>query len=167
MALFSLVSNDSTNEAASDFDDGLARLFDDLVAAPDESDSPASDSLKVALFERIENEPARVRTDENGLITETNPAFSRLCGYSFQEIRGRKPGTFLHGPLTESDVVDQIRQALSSKEPIRIELTNYHKDGSPYRVGISISPRYLDGRFVGYDAEERQLSSVSASSASA
>lgn len=157
MAIFSLITNASGSGPSSDLEDGLSRLFDDLVASPDEAITPAPGSLRDALFQRIDSEPARVRTDENGLITATNPAFSRLCGYSFQEIRGKKPGTFLHGPLTEADVVDKIRQALAIREPIRVELTNYHKDGSPYRVQISILPRYNEGRFVGFDAEERKL----------
>ena len=158
MSLFSLVSNESSHCSAPQLDGGLSKLFDDLAAEPDESIPEAPHSLKEALFSRIDQEPARVRTDENGLITATNPAFSRLCGYSYSEIRGKKPGSFLHGPLTESDVVDEIRQALAAREPVRVELTNYHKDGSPYRVQIFISPRYIEGQFVGYDAEERKLS---------
>ncbi|GAB4175552.1 MAG: hypothetical protein Fur0032_15390 [Terrimicrobiaceae bacterium] len=157
MAIFSLIKGSSVPGPASDIEQGLSRLYDDLVASQDEAVTPAPDSLRESLFQRIDNEPARVSTDENGLITATNPAFSRLCGYSFQEIRGKKPGTFLHGPLTEPEVVDQIRQALASRQPIQIELTNYHKDGSPYRVRISIVPRYREGRFDGFDAEERRV----------
>ena len=50
-----------------------------------------SETLSKVLL-RLEAEPARVFTDEEGGIIAINPAFSNLCGYTFGEIKGKKPG---------------------------------------------------------------------------
>ena len=86
-----------------------------------ESPSP---SLTLAAAERIfENvlgrisaEPARVRTDAEGRITEINPAFSSLCGYQFEEIRGRKPGSLLQGPATTPESILALREAIRDRK---------------------------------------------------
>lgn len=137
---------------------GLDRLFDDLMTESTLSCHPAPTSLLEKVLQRIASEPARVWTDPDGLITAVNPAFSQLCGYSFHEIQGRKPGSFLHGPLTEQNVVKKIRSSLATRSPIDAVLTNYHKDGSPYKVKISIRPVYLKGKLQGFSAEEIKLS---------
>ena len=136
---------------------GLAKLIDDLrLNNPDESHA-LPDSLKHTLFQRISREPARVETDLNGKIVATNPAFSALCGYSFSEIRGKKPGSFLQGQETDSRDVDRIRTAIKNNESVSVELTNYHKNGLPYRVHISIEPLFDDsGNPIGYIATETQ-----------
>jgi PAS domain-containing protein len=74
----------------------------DFAFSPTESASVAlSDKVSERILDRvigrIASEPARVRTDAHGHVTQINPAFSGLCGYTFEEIRGRKPGSLLQG----------------------------------------------------------------------
>jgi PAS domain S-box-containing protein len=137
-------------------DPGTDRLIDALRSVVEDESAPAS--LHSRVFDRIDIEPARVETDVSGRITAINPAFSKLCGYGFAEIQGRRPGSFLQGPETEESEVLRIRQAIRAGLPVDSELTNYHKDGSPYRVRIVISPvENVTGQLVGFRAVETKL----------
>lgn len=129
---------------------------DFLIASSPRREAP--EGLFDAVLSRIDAEPPRVRTDATGRVVEINPAFSGLCGYSFQEIRGRKPGSLLQGPDTEAECIEVIREAVRRGEGCTTEMINYHKDGSRYRVKIEIVPlRGPDGVLTGFQATETKL----------
>jgi PAS domain S-box-containing protein len=117
-----------------------------------------SNSILENLIGRITSEPARVFTDTKGRITCINPAFSQLCGHSFEGLKGRKPGPMLQGPKSSKDSIEALRQAIRNQVPCVTELVNYHKDRSTYRVRIHLKPLFSDsGELTGYQAEERKL----------
>lgn len=137
---------------------GLDHLINDLGSFSADRTKVPPITVFENLIRRVENEPARVETDLNGCIMAINPAFSSLCGYSFQEIAGRKPSSFLQGADTERDAVAILRAAIAARESVEVCLTNYHKDGSAYRVAISIMPRTNEnGDVIGFQAIERKL----------
>lgn len=106
-------------------------------------------------------EVAKVRTNAAGLIEWVNPAFTTMCGYTLDELRGKKPGALLQGAQTAADAVAQVRAALREARPIETELMNYHKDGSPYRVLVAITPILNDERQpIFFVASERKLALV-------
>ncbi len=116
-------------------------------------------AVRERLLAQIAAEPARVTTDADGRITAINPAFSGLCGFTFSEVCGKKPGSFLQGKETEPAAVDVIRQAVRSGSSCVTELLNYHKNGIPYRVRIEVEPlRDPDGNLTGFRATETKLS---------
>lgn len=101
---------------------------------------------------------ARVVTDPAGLVLWVNAAFTELCGYSAEELRGRKPGAMLQGPATDPAAVERIRGALRARQPCRENLVNYHKDGSCYRAEVRIAPVLADdGAPLWFVARERRL----------
>lgn len=127
------------------------------VSSPEVS-VPAAERILEAVLDRISQEPARVRTDANGHVVEINPAFSGLCGYTFNEIRGRKPGSLLQGSETTEDSILALRNAIRSRESCSVEMVNYHKNKTTYRVQIDLSPRFnLLGELEGFEALERKL----------
>ncbi|WP_436399386.1 putative bifunctional diguanylate cyclase/phosphodiesterase [Roseobacter sp. S98] len=81
-------------------------------------------------------------TDLDERIIWSNPAFSRMTGYRPEELVGKRPGALLQGDDTDPLEVDQIRMALGSLEPVRVELLNYSKLGFPYWARISIAPLF-------------------------
>lgn len=100
---------------------------------------------------------AIVITDANGLITWTNRAFYKLCGHPRAAVKNRKPGSFLQGPETDPETVSQIRNAVAKQEPVTAELINYHRNGQPYWVSISITPiKNKNGVVSGFLAVERE-----------
>jgi PAS domain S-box-containing protein len=101
---------------------------------------------------------AALFTDAAGLVQWINPAFTRMCGFTLDELRGRKPGSMLQGKLTDPASVCRLRQAVAAATSCREELINYHKDGHPYWVAIAISPILgPDGAPRGFMAIESEL----------
>jgi PAS domain S-box-containing protein len=85
---------------------------------------------------------AVIITDAAGLIEWVNDGFTRISGYTLEEIRGKKPGWLLQGPETDPQTIDQVRQAVNTGQSIRTEILNYHKHGDPYWVTMAITPIY-------------------------
>ncbi|MCX6974662.1 MAG: PAS domain-containing protein [Verrucomicrobia bacterium] len=116
-----------------------------------------SETLSKVLM-RIEAEPARVFTDEKGEVIAINPAFSNLCGYTFNEVRGKKPGAFLQGPATTPESLAPLRAAIQTGTSCVTEVLNYHKDQSIYRVQIELHPwKDEKSSLKGFMAIERKL----------
>jgi len=107
----------------------------------------------------IDAEPARVVTDASGHVVSINPAFSRLCGFCFDEIRGRKPGSLLQGPATTLESIEVLREGIRNLKPCEVEMLNYHKDKTPYHVHIRLEPLVdAEGAHTGFVATETKLS---------
>lgn len=87
-----------------------------------------------------ETDNSVVITDANGLIEYINPGFVKLTGYSFDEVKGRKPGAFLQGAYTDPKTVQDIREKLQAKQPFYSEILNYDKNGTPYWIALAINP---------------------------
>lgn len=87
-----------------------------------------------------ETDNSVIITDANGLIEYTNPGFERMTGFTFDEVKGRKPGEVLQGKLTDHGAVARIREKLAAREPFYEEILNYSKDGEPYWISLSINP---------------------------
>lgn len=78
--------------------------------------------------------------DEPGpRILFVNEAFTQMTGYSMEEVLGKTP-RILQGPKTERVALNQIRNALVTRQPVRVEVFNYCKDGSGFWVELSIVP---------------------------
>ncbi|NBC17098.1 MAG: PAS domain S-box protein [Bacteroidetes bacterium] len=72
-------------------------------------------------------------------IVFVNEAFTRMTGYSADEVLGETP-RILQGPETDRAVLDRLKESLMRGEPYRGETVNYRKDGQPYTVEWSITP---------------------------
>jgi len=82
------------------------------------------------------------RQPDNPII-ECNPAFEELTGYSREEVVGRNC-RFLHGPETEPWLTETLRSAIRRRQPVMVEITNYRRDGSPFRNAVMIAPIFSD-----------------------
>ncbi len=98
-----------------------------------------AESRKLAMVaERTDN--AVILANHAGLIEWVNEAFERMTGWTLNEARGLKPGSFLQGPLTDPQVASEMGRRLSAGEGFHTEILNYHKDGTPYWVDIEVQP---------------------------
>ena len=80
-----------------------------------------------------------ILTDVNRNIQWVNHDFELISGYSLLEVLGKKPSV-LQGPDTEGEVVSRLRNHLDSRLPIKDEILNYKKDGTPYKCRFVIHP---------------------------
>lgn len=112
----------------------------------------------VRLLSLVANETdnAVLICDAEGRTEYSNPGFSRLTGYSQEEIRGRKPGSLLQGRATDAATVARIRGLLQAQKPFYEEILNYTKDGTPHWVSLAVNPIFDDEgrveRFVSVNA---------------
>lgn len=98
-------------------------------------------------------------TDAEGRIEFVNPAFTRITGYSPEEVLGRTPAILnsgAHSPTFFQVLWDTIK----SGAPWKGEVVNRRKDGSHYTEEGSITP-VLDreGRIVRFVAIKEDISS--------
>lgn len=79
-------------------------------------------------------------SDRFGVIDWVNEGFTRMTGYSLDEVRGLKPGAFLQGPGTDSETRAHIGERLRAGQPVSTEILNYRKSGGEYWVAVDIQP---------------------------
>lgn len=103
---------------------------------------------------------AIIISDQNGLIEWVNPAFTELTGYTLEEVKGLKPGSFLIGPKTNRKISKEMGKAIRNGLPFAGEIINYKKRGQEYWLDIRIHPVKNDkGRIERFIAVERDITS--------
>jgi len=99
-----------------------------------------------------------VMADTHGCIEWGNDSFVRTCGYSLQELRGKKPGKLLQGPESDPVAIKTLHDAVHSAHPCACQIINYKKNGTPYPVFISILPLFENEIHSGFISVEQDLS---------
>ena len=82
-----------------------------------------------------------VMTDGQGNIIAFNTLFSRLSGFSIEEVRGQRPSVFGSGQTPYAVFVDLWRAILNG-ERWQAELNNRHKEGHLYWARVALAPHY-------------------------
>ena len=97
--------------------------------------------------------------DEPGpRILYVNPAFTRMTGYTLEEVVGKTP-RILQGKKTDRASLARIRTALKSWQPLRVDTINYRKDGTEFWVEMSIVPiADKNGEFTHWVSVHRDIS---------
>ncbi len=94
------------------------------------------------------------------VIVYVNPAFTRMTGYTREEVVGRSP-RFLQGPETDRAVLDRLRADLAAGEPFHGEAVNYRKDGSTYLISWLITAMHDEaGRITNWIAVQRDITEL-------
>jgi PAS domain S-box-containing protein len=102
-------------------------------------------------------------TDRDDHIEWVNEHFIAATGYTFEEVRGRRPADILRGPDTDPDVAREVDASTTGHTPFEGEIYNYRKDGTGFWVSISCTPIYgSENEIKGYvaicvDTTERRL----------
>ena len=85
-----------------------------------------------------------IYADKDGKITWVNEYFENSTGYKLHEIIGKTPGSFLTGPETEPEKTSQLRNAIQTKTPVELTITNYKKNGELYYLEVQLNPVFDD-----------------------
>ena len=116
--------------------------------------------IELARLSRVASETTNgvLITDAEGRVEWINEGFTRLSGYTLNELMGCKPGDLLQGERTNPDTVAQMRAALHRGEAFTVDVVNYAKSGEPYWVRISCNPmRDPSGTLQGFMAIESDI----------
>lgn len=101
-----------------------------------------------------------VVTNRRRGIEWVNPAYTRVTGWTLDEVRGRNPRSFLHGPRTSWSAAARLGELLRQGQEVSdFELLNYKKNGEPYWVSLNIRPiRDAQGEVVEYVSIQSDIS---------
>jgi PAS domain S-box-containing protein len=83
-------------------------------------------------------------TDTEGKTVWVNESTTRITGYQFEELIGKKPGDLLQGERTDPAVLSIMSEAIGSVKPFDVEVINYAKDGREYNMQIQSQPLFDD-----------------------
>lgn len=72
-------------------------------------------------------------------IVYVNEAFTKMTGYSAEEIVGKSP-RFLQGPKSDREALAKMSKAMRNWETSEITTINYKKNGEEFWVNFKISP---------------------------
>ena len=115
--------------------DGLARTIRyNLLRAGME----AHNKLLIAALDAAAN--GIIITNKDAVILWTNPAFSRLTGYSFEEAIGKNPSQLNKSGIQNEAFYQNMWSTLLTGQHWRGELINRRKDGHLYHEELSIAP---------------------------
>jgi len=92
------------------------------------------------LSQAVEQSPATiVITDRNGTIEYVNPRFTKITGYTPEEVLGKNPRILKSG-RTPPDEYKSLWETIASGKDWQGELVNRKKNGELYDESLSISP---------------------------
>jgi len=89
---------------------------------------------------------ALVCVDEEGAILNINPRFTKLFGYSLEEIKGRNINCGIVHPTDKIMEGKDLDNKALSEGYVRFETIRKKKDGTLFPVSISGSPVIVDGQ---------------------
>ena len=128
-----------------------------------------SPGLKARILAKLSDHPQQTSSEgfvmcgTDGLVQWVNPAFTAMCGYTLDELRGKNLGPILQGEKTDRETAARMRGAVKAYQPCRETILNYHKNGDPYWVEIAITPILDDaGQPLWLVARERELADQAA-----
>ncbi|MFK7978608.1 MAG: response regulator [Saprospiraceae bacterium] len=98
-------------------------------------------------------------TDIHGRFEWINAGFTKISGWSLDEVRGKKPGEILQGEQTNPATIKKMRDAIKNGEGFDVEILNYNKSGTPYWIQIICNPLIdQNGAHTGFMAIESDVS---------
>ncbi len=91
------------------------------------------------------------------IILYANAAALRQTGYRAAEVLGRSPRLF-QGPDTDPEARAMIAAAMHRWQPVRQELLNYRRDGTPFWVELDLAPvADAEGWFTHWVSVQREV----------
>ncbi|PYM18365.1 MAG: hypothetical protein DMD81_06085 [Candidatus Rokuibacteriota bacterium] len=118
-----------------------------------------SDDLNRVLNAALEAVAAGiVITDRNGVITQVNPAFTKMTGWEAAEIIGRTP-SFLKSGVHDDAFYAALWDTILAGRVWQGQIVNRRKDGSLYTEEQTITPVFApDGRLTHFVASKHDVS---------
>lgn len=120
----------------------------------------SADQQELARLSRVASQTTNgvIITDTLGRVEWVNAAFTRMSGYTLEQIRGKTPGSVLQGPATDPATLQRMHDAMAAATSYAEDVLNYHRSGTPYWTHINCNPlRNADGELQGFMAIESDI----------
>ncbi len=92
-------------------------------------------------------------SNTDGIVEWANDGFTRITGYTIEEIIGKTPSSLMLGPNSNMETIAYARKKQEEKEPYYIEILNYHKSGRPFWISIVNTPVKEENELIGKHIE--------------
>jgi PAS domain S-box-containing protein len=139
------------------------KIQEELVAANQEirNDIENRKVIEVKLRKltvAVEQSPLTiVITDTNGKLDYTNPTFTKLTGYTYQEVKG-KSSSILKSGKTEKGIFENLWKTILAGEIWQGEFINRKKNGDEFFEQATIAPVFNDtGDVISYIAIKEDI----------
>ena len=97
-------------------------------------------------------------TDTFGRIEWVNEAFSKISGYSLEQVVGHKPKDLLQGRETDEYSKELLKKALWNKQDIELTIVNHDVNGKPYYNQLEIISVFDDdGNHINFIALQKDI----------
>jgi PAS domain S-box-containing protein len=138
--------------------DQRRQLCGRIILARDMTEQHQAASRMRQLQRAVEHGPTSVViTDTQGQIEYVNPKFTRLTGYTLEEVQGKNPNILKTGH-TSPDAYAQMWQAIAAGREWHGEFLNRKKNGETYWEEAHIGPVFaIDGRITHYVAVKEDI----------
>ena len=77
-----------------------------------------------------------VINDAQNKVTWINEAFTKITGFSLQDLKGKPLGDLISGPDTDWSLIENARQLTQQKQSFTVDLLAYRKDKKPIWLSI-------------------------------
>ena len=157
LSISNIRSQDEIGELSRAFDSlrlGLIELRDRNQQL---TDSLAGEVTRLSLVAR-ETSNLVIITDRQKRIEWVNDSFTKLTGYSLDEIKGQRPSIFQF-EKTDPTTIAYINECLDQQIPVsNVEILNRGKQGNEYWLSLNIVPvQDVTGEITGYIAVESDV----------
>ena len=128
-----------------------------LLSVKDISEIKQKENTITEYIKLIDQNIITSTTDLDGNITYVSEAFSRVSGYSKEELIGNNHRIIKHPDMLKTTYEDMWKTIMENKE-WKGEIKNLKKDGKYYWVDASISSIFdIDGKKIGYTAIRQEI----------
>lgn len=98
-------------------------------------------------------------TDNEGLVVWINEAFTRIAGYSLEDMAGKRPGDRLQVEGTDPEAIRVMGEAIAKQKSFNVDVLNSSKTNQLYWIRIACNPLLGDaGELKGYIAIQSDIS---------
>jgi PAS domain S-box-containing protein len=96
--------------------------------------------------------------DKEELIMWVNEGFTRITGYTLDEIKGKKIGYSLEGPKSDEKAKTRLRHALENKLSFKEEFLSYAKNGATIWLEVDCQPLFDENnKHIGFMSIENDI----------
>lgn len=128
--------------------------FIDSIVQPEVSSFLSIKSWLHAFFNIVEDLPvcitlaAACKSQRGFPLIYVNRMFQQTTGYQKSEIIGRNCKFLQNGGYSEQTQILKIAEALREERPIRVKISNFKKDGTPFKNLLALKPIFdVDGKY--------------------